>query len=502
MDDLRPLLARPAAAGRRRNAGSNVALLLAVPAATLALFALSRTASSILHSPSLSSSSSGAAADTSPQAEGAEFSTASSTASCDDLWFKSECQDRSDCQWVSNSSTCLTTAGDDADDDSVTCAAITAEGSCQTSSACEWIDSSSTCLTKATDDDEGADDALLESTAAAATDDADDAVTCTAITAKGSCQTSSACEWRSSDGSCIASSSAAASAAAVLAALADPSGAGNVSAALLRNSSHHAMVRWGGAQCGTYPGMLLACTITFGLNRARMGGAALDATVAYRPLMGAANESWLFGAPVKLNGNHERAEVDVVRLRPGTEYEARLVTSFRDGPPEALAVGTFTTASSGVAEFDAGPIANITGRTPNYGVLYFDVQARAVVRRAIVVRRVFAAASFSRPRSVVAGGVVAACLRGRSLFSRPRGVVSGGGAAPAARAGKPVSRRSVAAVYQRARCAGCLCARSRVSASVRRARRGRWARSRASSRSTRPAGSCGTTKSSAPRASR
>ena len=232
MDADLPLIRRPAAAGRRRNAGWNVAVLLAVPAATLALFALSRTASSISQSPSLSSSSSGAAAEVSPQPEGAQFSTASSTVSCDDLWFKSECQDRSDCQWVSNSSTCLATMGDDADD-TVTCAAITAKGSCQTSSTCEWVDSSSTCLTKTTDDDSGADDALLESTAAAATDDADDAddaVTCTAITAKGLCQTSSACEWRSSDGSCIVSSSssdtAAASAAAVLATLADPSGAG------------------------------------------------------------------------------------------------------------------------------------------------------------------------------------------------------------------------------------------------------------------------------------
>ena len=40
----------------------------------------------------------------------------------------------------------------------------------------------------------------------------------------------------------------------------------------------------------------------------------------------------------------------------------------------ALASGAFTTASTGVAEFDDGPVCNVTGQTPRFGVLYFDVQ--------------------------------------------------------------------------------------------------------------------------------
>ena len=41
---------------------------------------------------------------------------------------------------------------------------------------------------------------------------------------------------------------------------------------------------------------------------------------------------------------------------------------------EVLASGAFTSASTGVAEFDDGPVCNVTGQTPRFGVLYFDVQ--------------------------------------------------------------------------------------------------------------------------------
>ena len=59
----------------------------------------------------------------------------------------------------------------------------------------------------------------------------------------------------------------------------------------------------------------------------------------------------------------------VVRLRSGTLYEARVVTA-----SAVLASGAFTSASTGVAEFDDGPVCNVTGQTPRFGVLYFDVQ--------------------------------------------------------------------------------------------------------------------------------
>ena len=51
------------------------------------------------------------------------------------------------------------------------------------------------------------------------------------------------------------------------------------------------------------------------------------------------------------------ANVTVVRLRSGTLYEARVVTA-----SAVLASGAFTSASTGVAEFDDGPVCNVTGQ--------------------------------------------------------------------------------------------------------------------------------------------
>ena len=81
------------------------------------------------------------------------------------------------------------------------------------------------------------------------------------------------------------------------------------------------------------------------------------------------NESWLYTDPQSVRAADGLANVTVVRLRSGTLYEARVVTA-----SAVLASGAFTSASTGVAEFDDGPVCNVTGQTPRFGVLYFDVQ--------------------------------------------------------------------------------------------------------------------------------
>ena len=85
----------------------------------------------------------------------------------------------------------VATADDAGDDGASACTSITMQGECQTSSSCEWRSSDSSCLTKSSSDDDDA---------------GDDSAACTSITKQGACQTSSSCEWRASDSSCISQS--------------------------------------------------------------------------------------------------------------------------------------------------------------------------------------------------------------------------------------------------------------------------------------------------------
>ena len=68
---------------------------------------------------------------------------------------------------------------------SVSCTSLTLMGECQTEDACQWVSSDSSCIKKTTTDD----------TASSAAADDDDSVTCGSITRMGECQTSPACSW-------------------------------------------------------------------------------------------------------------------------------------------------------------------------------------------------------------------------------------------------------------------------------------------------------------------
>ena len=134
--------------------------------------------------------------------------------SCAAITCKGSCE-RDGCEWHETSSCELTsevaddddddcgatTAADDDDDgdDSVTCTTITKQGECQTSSSCEWRSSDSSCISKTAS---SSDDASSSSSSTSSSTSSSS--TCTAITMEGECQTSTSCEWRSSDSSCIA----------------------------------------------------------------------------------------------------------------------------------------------------------------------------------------------------------------------------------------------------------------------------------------------------------
>ena len=139
--------------------------------------------------------------------------------SCALLTCKGSCE-RDGCEWHETSSCELTsevaddddddcgttsTTDDGDDDDSVTCTAITKQGECQTSTSCEWRSSDSSCISKAASSSDDASSSSASSTSSSSSSTStSSSSTCTAITMEGECQTSTSCEWRSSDSSCIA----------------------------------------------------------------------------------------------------------------------------------------------------------------------------------------------------------------------------------------------------------------------------------------------------------
>ena len=112
---------------------------------------------------------------------------------------------------------------------------------------------------------------------------------------------------------------------------------------------------------------LQGCSVTLDVNVAALGADALDVTLAYRAVANGTNGSraaWVYAAPTLVNADAFSVSITVARLRPFARYEAKALTMRIDPADGAIAPvelcrGSFTSAATGVAAFDDGPIANV-----------------------------------------------------------------------------------------------------------------------------------------------
>lgn len=137
------------------------------------------------------------------------------------------------------------------------------------------------------------------------------------------------------------------------------------------------MVRWGSALCSTKT-MRLQCTVTLNIDEKQLDGKAMRLTVKYYSsgeAAGAGSDWALYTEPVQVSPGQDKVVVPIYRLRPSTTYYA-IVMGTHSGSSAAvtLAAGTLSTDATGYDLLDHGPIVEVSGDTPSYGTLMFDVE--------------------------------------------------------------------------------------------------------------------------------